>query len=236
MVEGVCFDVDGMIFVLMYQYGDDVWFVGLQKIMLDGVKCFNKGMEKKGVLYLFGEVGVDDQIVLVVEGYVIVCLICMLIDDVFVVNVCFDVGGIFLVVCYLWVMYLNVYVLVCVDDDWKIEQCMCDWFVDEFGFWGDLVFGVDLVWIEVKNMWYMIVVLCCCDDNGVLYVEVSYGNDVMLLCCKCFENMGLKCVYEVVVMVVDVSVVYLVFVNCGECKLIDFNDLYVEEGIGFVQV
>ncbi|CAM2339809.1 hypothetical protein BVIET440_10255 [Burkholderia vietnamiensis] len=217
--EGVRFDADGTIFVPMYQYGDDARLVGLQKITPDGAKRFNKGMEKKGASYLLGEVGADDQIVLVAEGYATARSIRMAIDDAFAVDVCFDAGGILPAVRYLRATYPNVHVLVCADDDWKIEQRMRDWLADEFAFRGELVFGADPMRIEAKNTWYMVAVSRRRDDNGVPYVEVSYGNDVMPLRRKRFENTGLKRAYEAAATVADVSVAYPAFAKRGERKL-----------------
>jgi predicted P-loop ATPase/phage/plasmid primase-like uncharacterized protein len=233
--EGVRFDADGTIFVPMYQYGDDARLVGLQKITPDGAKRFNKGMEKKGASYLLGEVGADDQIVLVAEGYATARSIRMAVDEAFAVDVCFDAGGILPAVRYLRATYPDVHVLVCADDDWKIEQRMRDWLADEFAFRGELVFGADPVRIEAKNTWYMVAVSRRRDDNGVPYVEVSYGNDVMPLRRKRFENTGLKRAYEAAATVADVSVVYPAFANRGERKLTDFNDLHIEEGFEAVE-
>lgn len=177
--EGVRFDADGTIFVPMFQCGVDTRLVGLQKITPDGAKRFNTGMERKGASYLLGEVGPDDQIVLVAEGYATARSIRMAIDEAFAVNICFDAGGILSAVRYLRATYPNLHVLVCADDDWKIEQRMRDWLADEFAFGGELVFGAEAVRIEAKNTWYMIAASRRRDDNGVPYVEVSYGNDVM---------------------------------------------------------
>lgn len=229
--EGVRFDADGTMFVPMYQYGDEPRLVGLQKITPDGAKRFSKGMEKKGASCLLGVVGADDQIVMVAEGYATARSIRMAVDRAFAVDVCFDAGGILPAVRRLRATYPDVHILICADDDWKIEQRMREWLADEFAFRGELIFGADPVRIEAKNTWYMVATARRHDDNGVPYVEVSYGNDVMPVRRKRFENTGLKRAYEAAAEVDDVSVVYPVFANRGERKLTDFNDLHVEEGL-----
>ncbi|MEY8173309.1 VapE domain-containing protein [Burkholderia multivorans] len=233
--EGVRFDTDGTMFVPMYQYGDGARLVGLQKITPDGAKRFTKGMEKKGASYLLGDVDPDDQIVMVAEGYATARAIRMAIDDAFAVNICFDAGGILPAVRYLRTAYPDVHVLICADDDWKIEQRMRDWLADEFGFRGELVFGAQPVRIEAKNTWYMIAAHKRVDENGIEYIEATYGNDVLPLRRKRFENTGLKRAYEAAAAVDDVSVVYPAFANRGERKLTDFNDLMVEEGFEAVE-
>ncbi|MBR8141839.1 virulence protein E [Burkholderia vietnamiensis] len=229
--EGVRFDADGTIFVPMYQYGDEPRLVGLQKITPDGAKRFNKGMEKKGASCLLGVVGADDQIVMVAEGYATARSIRMAVERAFAVDVCFDAGGILPAVRRLRAAYPDVHVLICADDDWKIEQRMREWLVEEFAFRGELVFGGEPVRVEAKNTWYMVAAAHRRDDNGVPYVEVSYGNDVMPVRRKRFENTGLKRAYEAAAEVADVSVVYPVFANRGERKLTDFNDLHVTDGL-----
>ncbi|CAN7398131.1 VapE domain-containing protein [Paraburkholderia terricola] len=229
--EGVRFDADGTILVPMYQYAEEARLVGLQKITPDGAKRFNKGMEKKGASCLLGEVGTDDQIVMVAEGYATARSIRMAVEDAFAVDVCFDAGGILPAVRYLRATYPDAHVLICADDDWKIAQRTRDWLAEEFDFRGELVFGAEPVRIEAKSTWYMIAASLRRDDNGVPYVEVSYGNDVMSQRRKRFENTGLKRAYEAAAEVDDVSVVYPVFANRGDRKLTDFNDLHVEQGL-----
>ncbi|KVP17848.1 virulence protein E [Burkholderia ubonensis] len=234
--EGVRFDEDGTMFVPMFQYGDDEpRLVGLQKITPDGAKRFNKGMQKKGAAYLLGDVAADDRMVLVAEGYATGRSIRMATRDAFALSVCFDAGGILPAVQHLRAAYPDVHILVCADDDWKVEQRMREWLAEEFAFAGELVYEASPIRIEAKNTWYMVAAHKRVDENGVAYVEVTYGNDVMPQRRKRFENAGLKRAHEAAAAVDGVSVVHPVFTNRGERKLTDFNDLHVEEGIGVVE-
>lgn len=234
--EGVRFDEDGTMFVPMFQYGDDEpRLVGLQKITPDGAKRFNKGMQKKGAAYLLGDIEADDKMVLVAEGYATARSIRMATRRAFALSVCFDAGGILPAVQYLRAAHPDVHILVCADDDWKIEGRMRDWLAEEFGFKGVLFFDASPVRIEAKNTWYMVAAYKRVDENGVAYVEVTYGNDVMPQRRKRFDNTGLKRAHEAAAAVDGVSVVHPAFANRGERKLTDFNDLHVEEGIDAVE-
>ncbi|WP_277957769.1 VapE domain-containing protein [Burkholderia plantarii] len=233
--EGIRFDEDGTIFVPMYQYGDEPRMVGLQKITPQGAKRFNKGMQKKGAACLLGEIGTDDRVVLVAEGYATGRSIRMATGGAFAVSVCFDAGGILPVVQHLRAAYPDAHVLICADDDWKVEQRLRDWLVDEFAFAGDLAFDAPPIRIEAKNTWYRLAARRRVDDNGVAYVEAVYGNDVMPERRKRFENTGLKRAHEAAAAVGGASVVHPVFAARGDRKLTDFNDLHVEEGLHVVK-
>ena len=234
--EGVRFDDDGTMFVPMFQYGDDEpRLVGLQKITPDGAKRFNKGMQKKGAAYLLGDVEADEKMVLVAEGYATGRSIRMATRRAFALSVCFDAGGILPAVQYLRAAHPDVHILVCADDDWKIEQRLRDWLAEEFAFDDELVYEASPIRIEAKGTWYMVAAYKRVDENGVAYVEVTYGNDVMPQRRKRFENTGLKRAHEAAAAVDGVSVVHPTFVNRGERKLTDFNDLHVEEGIDAVE-
>lgn len=233
--EGVRFDDDGTMLVPMFQYGDEPSLVGLQKITPDGAKRFNKGMEKKGAAYLLGEVAPDDRIVMVAEGYATGRSVRMALSEALALSVCFDAGGILAAVKHLRSAHPDVHILVCADDDWKIEQRLRDWLAEEFDFRGELAYGAAPVRIEAKNTWYMIAAQTRVDENGVSYIEATYGNDVMPQRRKRFENTGLKRAHEAAAAVDGVSVVHPAFANRGERKLTDFNDLHVKEGLHVVK-
>ncbi|WP_414451493.1 VapE domain-containing protein [Burkholderia sp. 22PA0099] len=232
--EGVRFDQDGTVFVPMLVYGDEPRLVGLQKITPDGAKRFNKGMQKKGASYLLGDIGPDDKMVLVAEGYATGRSVRMASNEAFALSVCFDAGGILPAVRHLREAHPGVHIMVCADDDWPIEQRMRDWLVEEFAFKGELTYDASPVRIEAKNTWYAVAVRKLVDANGVEYIEATYGNDVMPQRRRRFENAGLKRACEAAAVVDGVSVVCPTFANRGQRKLTDFNDLHVEEGIEVV--
>ncbi|WP_186038052.1 VapE domain-containing protein [Burkholderia gladioli] len=233
--EGVRFDADGTMFVPMYRYEAEGRLVGLQKITPNGEKRYNKGMEKKGASRLLGSIGAEDKMVLVAEGYATGRSIRMATREAFAVSVCFDAAGIQSAVQGLRAAFPAVHILVCADDDWKIEQRLREWLVEEFGFRGELTYGASPIKVEAKNTWYMLAAHKRVDDNGVQFVEATYGNDVMPLRRKRFENTGLKRAHEAAAAVDGVSVTYPTFADRGDRKLTDFNDLHVEEGLEAVE-
>ncbi|MDQ7981364.1 VapE family protein [Paraburkholderia sp. SARCC-3016] len=229
--EGVRFDSDGTLFVPMFQYADKIRLVGLQKITPEGAKRFNTGMEKKGASYLLGEIGADDKIAMLGEGYATVRTIRMSTGEAIPACVCFDAGGILSAARYLRATYPDLHLLICADDDWTIEQRMREFLAEQLGYSGELEIGADPVRIESNKTWYMVSAAVHRDDHGVGYLELTYGNDVVLERRKRFENAGMKRAHEAMAEVGNASVVCPRFADRGMRKLTDFNDLHCEEGL-----
>ncbi|TCK96265.1 VapE domain-containing protein [Paraburkholderia sp. BL9I2N2] len=229
--EGVRFDSEGTVLVPMFQYADSIRLVGLQKITPDGAKRFNKGMEKKGAAYLLGEISDDDKVAMVAEGYATGRSIRMATGEAIPLSICFDAGGILPAARYLRDVYPDLHLLICADDDWKIDQRLRDCLAEEFGYTGELAIGGDAVRVETKNTWYRMRAVFRRDDQGVGFIELSYGNDVAPERRKRFENAGLRCAFEAVADVGNASVVFPRFAGRGDRKLTDFNDLHCEEGL-----
>lgn len=233
--EAVRFDDDGTLLVPMFQYADGIRLVGLQKITPDGAKRFNKGMEKKGASFILGDLAADDRVAMIAEGYATGRSIRMATDEAVPLSVCFDAGGILPAARYLRDTYPDLHLLICADDDWKIEQRLREHLADEFGYGGELVIGADAIRIETKQTWYRVRAQFRRDDHGVGFIELSYGNDVMPERKRRFENTGLKYAYEAAAEVGNASVVFPRFADRGERKLTDFNDLHCEEGLDVVR-
>lgn len=233
--EAVRFDDEGTLLVPMFQYADGIRLVGLQKITPEGAKRFNKGMEKKGASFILGDIGADDRVVMIAEGYATGRSIRMATDDAVPLSVCFDAGGIMPAARYLRDAYPDLHLLICADDDWKIEQRLREHLADEFGYGGELVMGADAIRIETKQTWYMVRAQLRRDDHGVGFIELSYGNDVMPERKRRFENTGLKYAHEAAAEVGNASVVFPRFADRGDRKLTDFNDLHCEEGLDVVR-
>ena len=233
--EAVRFDDEGTLLVPMFQYADGLRLVGLQKITPDGAKRFNKGMEKKGASFILGDIAADDRVAMIAEGYATGRSIRMATDEAVPLSVCFDAGGIMPAARYLRDTYPGLHLLICADDDWKIEQRLREHLADEFGYDGELVMGADAIRIETKQTWYRVRAQFRRDDHGVGFIELSYGNDVMPERKRRFENTGLKYAYEAAAEVGNASVVFPRFADRGERKLTDFNDLHCEEGLDMVR-
>lgn len=172
---------------------------------------------------------------MIAEGYATGRTIRMAINEAVPLSVCFDAGGIFPAARYLRDAYPDLHLLICADDDWKIEQRIGEHLAEEFGYTGQLIIGAEPIRIEAKNTWYVMRAEYRRDDHGVGYVELAYGNDVMPERKKRFENAGLKRAYEAIAEVGNASVVFPRFTERGERKLTDFNDLHCEEGLDLVK-
>ncbi|MDE1007533.1 MAG: virulence protein E [Paraburkholderia fungorum] len=234
--EGVRFDAEGTLLVPMYQYGaDEPRMVGLQKITPDGAKRFNKGMEKKGTEFRVGEIGIDDRIVMLTEGYATGRSIRMATDARIPLSVCFDAGGILAAARALRSAYPDIHILICADDDWKIEQRLREHVASDYGYSGELVIGADAIQVEAKNTSYMLHAQYKQINGGVEYIELAVWNDIMPERTWRFENTGRKRAEEAVIDVGNASIAYPRFADRGDRKLTDFNDLHCEEGLHVVK-
>ncbi|SMG09665.1 VapE domain-containing protein [Paraburkholderia susongensis] len=234
--EGVRFAADGTLLVPMFRYDDGIQLVGLQKIMPDGAKRFNKGMEKAGAVFMLGDVERGDRVAMLAEGYATARSVRMATAERIPVLVCFDAGGLLYGARYFRQRYPELHLLFCADDDWKLEERLCEFLAEEFGFAGALELGGERRRIEAKNTWYMVRAQWLRDDRGVAYIELTYGNDVLPERRRLFENAGLKRAYEAAAEIGNASVVYPRFANRENRKLTDFNDLHCEESLQAVGV
>jgi putative DNA primase/helicase len=233
--EAVRFDDAGDLLVPMFVYDGGIRLAGLQKITPAGAKRFNKGMEKKGTSLQLGDIGEDDKVAMLAEGYATGRSIRMATGDSIPLVVCFDAGGIMPTARYLRAAHPDLHLLICADDDWKIEQRLREHLAENYGFKGELVIDGDAVRIDAKNTWYIVRVQAKHDEQGIAYLELSIGNDVMPERKRRFENAGLKHAYEAAAEVGNASVVYPVFANREDRKLTDFNDLHCGEGLATVK-
>ncbi|REG58972.1 putative P-loop ATPase [Paraburkholderia sp. BL6669N2] len=233
--EGVRFDAEGTLLVPMFQYTDTIRLVGLQKITPDGAKRFNKGMEKKGATYLLGDIGGDDKVAMIAEGYATARSIRMATNEAIPLVVCFDAGGILSAGRHLRERHPDLHVLVCADDDWKIDQRLRDCLLEDFGYSGELVPGGDAVRVETRNTWYMLRAERKQINGGIEFLELTIWNDVMPERRRRFENAGLKYAYEAATDIGNATVVFPCFADRGDRKLTDFNDLHCAEGLESVR-
>lgn len=235
--EGVRFDADGTVLVPMFQWEGDrlARLAGLQKITPDGAKRFNKGMEKKGAALLLGDIGPEDRVAMLGEGYATGRSIRMATDGKIPLVVCFDAGNILSTARTLRRANPALHLLICADDDWKIEQRLRDHLAEEYGYTGELLIDADPVRIECRKTWYRVQARYVRDETGTDCVELSIGNDVVPERRRRFGNTGLMRAREAAAAVGNASVVYPRFAGRGERKLTDFNDLHGEEGLHVVK-
>lgn len=233
--EGVRFADDGTLFVPMFQYAPDIRLVGLQKITPDGAKRFNSGMEKKGAARQLGEIGYDDKVAMIAEGYATGRSIRMALDERIPLFICFDAGGIQATAQAMRAQHPDLHVLICADDDWKIEHRLREHLLKEFAYEGEFELGAEPIRIEANRTFYMVRATFERDHHGVGFIELTVWNDIQPARRKRFENAGLKHAYEAAATVGNASVVFPVFADRQDRKLTDFNDLHVAEGLHVVK-
>jgi predicted P-loop ATPase/phage/plasmid primase-like uncharacterized protein len=232
--EGVRCDEAGDVLVPMFNYRDGIRLVGLQKITPDGAKRFNKGMEKKGALFLLGDIEPESRIAMLAEGYATARSARMATGDAIPVMVCFDAGNLIAAARYLRDAYPDLHLLFCADDDWKTGSRLREFLTNDYGCSPDFPIGDGAVRVEARGTWFDVTAECLVDENGVQFHQLRVGNDAASFV-KRFENAGLKRAHEAVAAVGNASVVFPQFAARGERKLTDFNDLHVEEGLHVVK-
>ncbi|SDV47928.1 VapE domain-containing protein [Chitinasiproducens palmae] len=231
--ETVRFDADGQILVPMLRY-DTGDLVGLQKITPDGAKRFNKGVGKRAAACRLGDLGADDRIALVTEGYATARSVRMSTDDSVPVFVCFDAGNLAPAAAAIRARHPDLHLLFCADDDWMIERRLRDEVSERFGLADSLPLDGAAVNGTHAGVDYQLAALKKLDRHGVAFLELTVATAHAERTVR-FENAGLKYAYEAAAQVGNASVVSPRFSNRGERGLTDFNDLHVEQGLEAVK-
>ncbi|RKP46671.1 VapE domain-containing protein [Pararobbsia silviterrae] len=232
--EAVRFDESGDLLVPMIVYEQPSRLAGLQKITPDGAKRFNGGMDKRGTACRLGDVTSDDKVIMIAEGYATGRSIRMAIDDAIAVYVAFDAGGLLSAATNIRQAYPDAHLLFCADDDWRISQRAAEHVADEYGVLDQLIEDAPPIRVETKATWYDLRLSRASDPQGVESLELHITNDVTSRV-KRFENTGMKRASEAAAQLGNASVVAPRFVDRGDRKLTDFNDLHVEEGLHVVK-
>ncbi|WP_186169802.1 VapE domain-containing protein [Burkholderia gladioli] len=227
---------DGTLFVPLFCYEPDgPRMVGLQKITPDGAKRYNKGTEKKAAECRLGDFDADSKVALIAEGYATGRSIRQATDDAIPLSVCFDAGNIIHAANALRAAWPGVHVLICADDDWKIEQQMQKWLAARLGYSGELLVGAEPVEITYRDVLYRVSAIGGAGLGGVPFVELKAECDGPGGFKRRFENTGRAKAHEAADAIGNASVVFPVFADRDDRKLTDFNDLHCEEGLHVVR-
>jgi len=131
--EGVRVTADGTLLVPMKRYSrDGVRLVGLQKILPDGTKTFNKGMDKVGAACLLGKVHDDSPLIMFGEGYASVESGRMAINREHPGVVAFDAGNLAAVARGFRRDFPAAHFLFLADDDWQLKKRLAKRLVKDF--------------------------------------------------------------------------------------------------------
>jgi len=120
--ESCRFDNDDVLLVPAMRYDHvPATMVGLQKILHDGQKRFNAGMEKFGAACRLGKQPVDGDTLYIVEGYATGASVRMALDYAASVFVAFDAGNLLPVARILRATYPSSQIVFCADNDHETD-------------------------------------------------------------------------------------------------------------------
>lgn len=119
---------DGTVYVPMMRYDavDGGTLVGLQKLLPDGTKRFNRNMAKEGAACRLGAPPADGDVLLICEGWATGLSIRMATMRMLCVFVGFDAGNLLPVARVLRARYPESPIVFCADDDWKTVRKLSD--------------------------------------------------------------------------------------------------------------
>lgn len=119
--EGVRFDSDGTVLIPLKKYSrQGTRLIGLQKIMADGEKRFNKGMDKVGSACLLGKLNNETPLITIAEGYATVRSIRMALEEAYPAMMAIDAGNLLPVAKQLRADFPDTPFLFAADDDWML--------------------------------------------------------------------------------------------------------------------
>ncbi len=233
---GVRFLEDGTMLVPAVVLGpDSVRLVGLQKIAPDGQKRFNKGMAKAGACCPIGKVEATNRVGFIAEGYATGRSVRMGTDDSLPGFIAFDAGNLLAVARAVRALHPDLHLLFCADDDFQLEQRVHADLKENFGI--EDVIQADGSQHDVagaKGVRYRCTVARKRDPAGIEFLELHIANDSWSRVVK-YENAGLAKAHAAAAAVGNASVVSPRFIDRGDNKWTDFNDLHCAEGIGRVK-
>ncbi|WP_343728507.1 DUF5906 domain-containing protein [Duganella sp.] len=218
-----------------YRAGRAPQLVSVQKIAPDGEKRFNLGADMVGAACLLGAIPQDAPLIGVAEGYATGQSARLATDCTFPVMVAFNAGNIMAVATQLREDFPDAILLFLADDDWQLTQRFAKMLVDDWAI-SDAVpidgasrsftseAGDEVV---VKSWWRK-------DANGVAYIEADVRSGRRIKMYK-FENAGISRSRAAAKAVGNAHVVWPEFVDRGENKWTDFNDLHVEQSLDDVR-
>jgi phage/plasmid primase-like uncharacterized protein len=205
--------------------------MGLQKIDADGVKLYNKGMDKIGAAYPIGLTEPSPKLIAIGEGYA-TCAAVHLVSGSPVVAA-FDAGNIIHVARALRAAYPAAHLLLLADDDYLLLPRFIERLREEFNVsCGDTIAidGNDHAVLADDGETVTVTAWWRSDAQGVLYIEADMRKDRMHRHYT-YKNAGVSSCYAAAAEVGNASVVMPVFDSRNGEKWTDFNDLQVEQSI-----
>lgn len=230
--EGARCSADGLLLVPMYR---DRQLVGLQKIMADGTKLYNKGMDKNGAAAVLGKIDADTKLIIVAEGYATAASIRLALKNQTPVVVAFDAGNLTHVAQMLRRNYPDVELLFAADDDWMLEHRLNRLLTEEFKILDPAVVvdGIEVDLTADDGTPVQVTATWSTDQNGIKHIAADIRSGRRIRTIK-FENAGIARSTAAAVAVGHSSVSWPRFADRGDNKWTDYNDLHVASGLPVV--
>lgn len=232
--EGLRVSADGLLLIPFVRGGQ---LVGLQKIDQQGVKRYNKDMDKKAAYHMLGAPA-GAEIIGIGEGYA-TCMSSRMAAAVTAdlpVAVAFDEGNIMAVAQSLRHEHPGAHLLFLADDDYLLAERLSERLREDYKVSTSVpidgsthtVIADDGAQVDVTAVWRK-------DAQGIEYIEADARSGRRLSPNMKFKNAGVASCHAAAAAVGNASVVIPVFADRAGRKISDFNDLQVEEGHAAVE-
>jgi hypothetical protein len=218
-----------------YAAGQPAQLVSVQKIEASGEKRFNFGADMVGAACLLGTVSRDTALIGIAEGYATGQSARIATGCAFPVMVAFNAGNLAAVARQLRADFPDAVLLFVADDDWQLKQRFAKELLEQFQVDGPVpIDGEGHSVISTSGDEVVVRAWRRTDPNGVPYIEadIRCGRRVKMLK---FENAGISRSRAAAREVGNAEVIWPVFVDRGENKWTDFNDLHVEQSLDDVR-
>jgi phage/plasmid primase-like uncharacterized protein len=229
--EGVRVEESGTLLVPARRYsrgGGDL--VCVQKINPTGEKRFNAGADMIGAGYLLGTISADTCQIGLAEGYASGRSVRMACDEALPVMLTFMAGNILAMARQLRTDFPAAELIIFADDDWQLVHRYERDLFEEFDVAAPPIDGADHVLQNAKGDAVTVRATWRKDFTGTDYIEADVRSGRRFQIWK-FENAGISSARAAAREVGNARVVWPAFVNRGENKWTDFNDLHVEESL-----
>ena len=232
-VEGLRVTSDGLLLIPLERDGQ---IVGMQKIDADGVKKYNKDMDKPGALHMLGQPA-GAAIIAIGEGLATCSSARMSVAGLGLdlpVAVAFDAGSILKVAQRLRRDHPEAHLMLLADDDYQIEERFVERLREEFSVsvavpidgQSHQVVADDGQTVEVTAWWRT-------DPQRIAYIEADIRRGRVVRNYT-YKNAGVAAGVAAARAGGNASVAEPVFAARAGRKLSDFNDLQIDEGLASV--
>ncbi|MFS2004625.1 VapE domain-containing protein [Duganella sp. CT11-25] len=234
---GVRYQQDGTMLIplVVLERGEQPRLVGLQKIDPSGEKRYNAGVAKQGACCPVGRITEENSVLFIAEGWATARSISMATEGALAGYVAFDAGNILPIAQMARLLYPDMHILLCADDDFLLEKRAASWLLEKWKLDCPVVIdGTERVFTATDGAKVKVLATWRKDARGVPFIEIDAraGRKVQT---GTFANAGLARATEAARAVGNASIVCPRFSARGDNKWTDFNDLHVHESLDAVR-